>query len=107
MDQMYKHQLVNKGILCTEVVNLLDAMSDNDIHREIKALCRPGAATAAINYYRNMFNGTRVLTRTKITVPTLVLWGERDMALGKQLTLELDKYVEKIVVKYFPNASHW
>jgi epoxide hydrolase 4 len=42
-----------------------------------------------------------------ITVPTLLVWGERDIALGKELTYGTDEYVESLRVEYLPESSHW
>ncbi len=49
-----------------------------------------GALTAMINYYRNIFPG--LLNQTEwnvLQVPTLMIWGENDRALGKELTYDL------------------
>lgn len=71
----------------------------------------PGAATAMVNYYR-----AAILHRDKSPVkqnppkldtPTLMLWGENDTALGKELTYNTDRYVEKLTLRYLPEVSHW
>jgi pimeloyl-ACP methyl ester carboxylesterase len=36
-----------------------------------------------------------------------MIWGERDTALGKELTYGTDQYVDKITLRYLPNVSHW
>jgi pimeloyl-ACP methyl ester carboxylesterase len=44
----------------------------------------------------------------KVTSPTLVIWGEQDPALGKELTLDLDRYVRgPLRIEYLPDAGHW
>lgn len=43
----------------------------------------------------------------KNKVPTLLIWGEKDNALGKELTFGTDRYVETLEVKYIPDSSHW
>lgn len=40
-------------------------------------------------------------------VPTLMIWGEEDKALGKELTYGTEAYVRNLTVKYIPNCSHW
>jgi pimeloyl-ACP methyl ester carboxylesterase len=72
--------------------------------------CLPGAMTAMLNWYRALFR-TMSLWRGKkariIDVPTLLVWGERDFALGKELSVGTEAYVRDLTVRYIPNASHW
>jgi pimeloyl-ACP methyl ester carboxylesterase len=70
----------------------------------------PGALTAMMNYYRAMFRGMRELMSTpmpRIEVPTLLIWGEEDLALGKELTFGTDRYVDDLTVRYLPRVSHF
>ena len=69
----------------------------------------PGALTAMINWYRaNFRNPFRNLTSTKrLAVPTLMLWGERDSALGRELTVGTETLVDDFTLRYLPNVSHW
>ena len=76
------------------------------------ALARPGAAWAGLAYYRALsrwvFSDLRRLRGKKIASPTLVIWGEPDPALGKELTLHLDRYVRgPLRIEYVPDAGHW
>ena len=72
---------------------------------------QPGALTAMVNYYRALFRGKRkrprVDPRTPITVPTLMVWGEDDMALDKSTTLTTGDYVRDFTIRYLPGVSHW
>ncbi len=43
----------------------------------------------------------------RITVPTTMIWGESDAALGKELTYGTGEYVEDLTVHYLPDVSHW
>jgi pimeloyl-ACP methyl ester carboxylesterase len=83
--------------------------SEDDIRRYKEALSRPGALTAAVNYYRAAF---RQLHRASdatppITVPTLLIWGERDHYLGPRLTEGLERWVPGIRIERLPGVSHW
>lgn len=75
------------------------------------AMAKPGAATAAVNYYRALVQkGTRGMFRgtgMRVTGPTLLIWGERDMALGKELTYGTERYAPNVRIHYIPNCSHW
>jgi pimeloyl-ACP methyl ester carboxylesterase len=69
----------------------------------------PGGLTAMINWYRaNFRNPFRSLAPAKrLTVPTLMLWGERDAALGKELTIGTEALVDDFTIRYLPSVSHW
>ena len=72
---------------------------------------QPGALTAMVNYYRALFRGKRsrprVDSRTPITVPTLMVWGEDDVALDKSTTLTTGDYVRDFTIRYLSGVSHW
>jgi pimeloyl-ACP methyl ester carboxylesterase len=42
-----------------------------------------------------------------LEVPTLMIWGENDTALGKELTYGTEAYVKDFQIKYIANCSHW
>ena len=73
-----------------------------------KNASEPGALTAMLNYYRAL-RYTRVRSRhfPRIDVPTLMIWGERDMALGKELTYGTSEHVSDFTLRYLPDVSHW
>ena len=70
----------------------------------------PGARTAMLNYYRAIFRGMARIRRRgapMIHTPTLMLWGEADAALGKELTYDTARHVSDLTLRYLPNVSHW
>ena len=69
----------------------------------------PGALTAMINWYRaNLRNPFRRLAPAKrLAIPVLMIWGERDAALGKELTYGTEKLVDDFTLCYLPGVSHW
>jgi pimeloyl-ACP methyl ester carboxylesterase len=70
----------------------------------------PGAMTAMINYYRANTSTMRRWAPGKaavIEVPTLMLWGEEDAALGIELTEGYEGLVRDFTLKRFPGVSHW
>jgi pimeloyl-ACP methyl ester carboxylesterase len=74
------------------------------------AAAQPGALTAMLNYYRALLRGlrrTRHRGAPRIEVPTLMIWGEVDTALGKELTLGTEEFVHDLTLRYLPNVSHW
>jgi len=73
---------------------------------------RPGALTAMLNYYRALVRGgggnrQRALGYPVIETPTLMVWGERDSALGVETTYGTDRHVPNLTVRYLPDVSHW
>lgn len=95
-----------------------DAFTEADVCLYKEAVSRPGALTAMLNYYRALFRtemrrtvrspfgGTRPC-RVSADVPTLLIWGERDLALSVRLTEGLDTWVPNLRVERLPDASHW
>lgn len=73
------------------------------------AAMRPGARTAMVNYYRALLRhrGTLDMGDFRVEVPTLMLWGEEDVALNIQCTEGTEEWVTDFTLKRFPGVSHW
>ncbi|MCA3694724.1 alpha/beta fold hydrolase [Aquidulcibacter sp.] len=72
----------------------------------------PGALTAMVNYYRAaaQTKGLANFTRDKVTtisVPTLMIWGEEDLALGVELTDGYEELVEDFTLIRLKGVGHW
>jgi epoxide hydrolase 4 len=85
--------------------------TDEDIRIFKAAIAQPGALTAALNYYRALVQqGSRGMfagTGMHVSAPTLMIWGEEDIALGKELTYGTERFAPDLRIKYIPNCSHW
>jgi pimeloyl-ACP methyl ester carboxylesterase len=98
----FRNMAVDKSRFLDEVL---------DVYR--RQVLQPGALTAMINYYRALLRNlptrrdVRHVKRTIVEVPTLMIWGERDSALGKELTYGTDKLVRDFTLRYVPDVSHW
>ena len=69
---------------------------------------KPGALTAMINYYRaNLLALANPGTTPCIDIPTLMIWGEQDTALGLELTEGYAPFVADFTLQRLPNVSHW
>ena len=69
----------------------------------------PGAATAMLNWYRAARDpgpGMPDLSRV-IEVPTMVVWGEDDVALDLRCLDGTERYVRDLVIHRLPGVSHW
>ena len=94
-------------------------LKEEDIQGYINAWSQLGALTGGLNYYRAtnvaaLENLEEALKRPAlgeslpvITVPTLVIWGEKDKALLIGCMGGLEKYVPNLSVERIPDASHW
>ncbi len=86
------------------------AFTDEDIELYVEALARPGALTAALNYYRALFRRNPLKARAllrRIEAPVMVIWGERDRYLGKELAEPDPSWVSNLRVERLPDASHF
>ncbi len=75
-----------------------------------EAMSKPGAMTAALNYYRQLFRRlprSSWGTKFQVTMPALLIWGEQDIALGIELTTGLEQWVDDIEIKRIPDSGHW
>jgi pimeloyl-ACP methyl ester carboxylesterase len=75
-----------------------------------EAMSKPGAMTAALNYYRQVFRRlprSSWGTKFQVSVPTLLIWGEQDIALGIELTTGLEQWVDDIEIKRIADSGHW
>jgi pimeloyl-ACP methyl ester carboxylesterase len=69
---------------------------------------RPGGATAMIHWYRAARRSFGAAVEPPvIETPTLMVWGEQDSALGKELTYGTERYVKDLTLRYLPQVSHW
>ncbi len=104
--QSFDYQIIAQTIQGTAVNK--NAFTSSDLEAYKNAAAKPGALTAMLNYYRN--NLTSFLPNKKwgiLPVPTLMIWGENDTALGKELTYGTDAYVSNFQIQYIPNCGHW
>jgi pimeloyl-ACP methyl ester carboxylesterase len=98
----FRGMAVDKGRFPDEVL---------DVYR--RQALQPGALTAMLNYYRALFRDfptsrqRRSMECQLLDVPTLMIWGERDRALGKELTYGTDELVRDLTLRYVPDVSHW
>ena len=86
------------------------AFTTQDIDRYVAAAAQPGALRAAINYYRASFRANSLAqahTLRRVDVPTLIIWGERDRYLGRELAEPDRAWAPDVRVERIAEASHW
>jgi epoxide hydrolase 4 len=85
-----------------------NAFTQVDLNNYQDAAAKPAAMTAMLNYYRNIFQAFMSQRNWSIlNVPTLMIWGENDTALGKELTYDTSTYVRDLKIKYITYCGHW
>jgi len=85
------------------------AFSDGETEAYIQALAKPGALTAALNWYRENAapDAVHLARSARVDAPTLVIWGERDTSLGIELLDDLKRVAPRVRVHRITDASHW
>ena len=92
--------------------SLPGAFTDEDLARHVEAWSQPGALTAMLGWYRAVWQSRRQLLASRahfnrITTPALILWGERDLALGVELAeASVPHLADGRLVRY-PELTHW
>jgi pimeloyl-ACP methyl ester carboxylesterase len=100
------HGLFMRLLLSGEVFSAADL----DVYRD--AICRPRAAWAGLAYFRSIAHTIKGdsdrLRGKRITSPTLILWGERDGMLRRDLARWIDRQLTDPPRKvFFPDVGHW
>lgn len=74
-----------------------------------RAAQQPGAMTAMVNYYRALMRRRDAvdLGDAMVKVPTLMVWGEEDAALGLGCTMGTEQWVPGLELHRLPMVSHW
>jgi epoxide hydrolase 4 len=93
--------------------------NEEDKKAYIDAWSQPGGLTGGLNYYRAARIGppaegdkegpnfATAFPSLNVKVPTLVIWGEKDVALLTGNLEGLDKYVPALTIKRIPDGTHW
>ncbi len=69
---------------------------------------RPGGMTAMLNWYRSALRMPyNKGINNIIDVPTLMIWGEKDIALGIHTTIGTEKLVKDFTIRYLPDTGHF
>lgn len=86
-----------------------DRFQPQDLDVYAEAAQRPGAINAMVNYYRALvrYPEARDVGDAMVDIPTLVIWGENDLALDIHLLDGMEQWVPKLTVHRLPGISHW
>lgn len=85
-----------------------NAFTDEDIRKYKEAWSQPGALTSMLNWYRAAARHQPHITEDmRVRVPTLMLWGVKDVALSYRMARPSLDYCAKGNLIFFPDATHW
>src|SRR5512138_3186619 len=85
----------------------IHTFTNDDIKRYKDAWSQPGAMTAMINWYRALRYETKLPKEMRIKVPTLMLWGMKDIALSHRMARPSMDHVDQGNLILFEDATHW
>ena len=76
------------------------------------AMSKPGALRGSLEYYRHLIRRSikgsmEVEDGTIIVAPTLLIWGEQDIALDRALTEGLQPWIPDLRVERLEDSGHW
>lgn len=84
-----------------------------DIEEYKKSWSQPGALTAMLNWYRNIFWESfksvfqKKTPARRVSVPTLILWGKQDVALSHEMVQPSLDLCDNGSAIFYENATHW
>lgn len=81
------------------------AFSEFDKEKYIEAWSQPGALTGGVNYYKA--NRSYEEWSGVINVPTLVIFGMKDIFVLPKVLEGLDDFIKDLKIVRIENASHW
>ena len=85
-----------------------NTFSATDLDRCRAAWSQPGALKSMINWYRALMRDKPVTTKSvQITVPTLLIWGSQDHALGQEMAQPSIDLCDQGELRMISNAGHW
>ena len=104
----WMNSLGDYSLLCQTMIRsaLPGTFSWESLADHRAAWSNPNALRSMIHWYRA---GLRHQPRTgrRITVPALLLWGEKDQFLGTRLIEPTEALCDSLEVVRFPDNTHW
>jgi pimeloyl-ACP methyl ester carboxylesterase len=82
--------------------------NDRDIEQYRQAWSQPKAYRSMLNWYRAMIQKPPIPpTSTRITVPTLLIWGARDRFLGREMAQPSIDFCDDGRLIFIDEATYW
>ena len=82
--------------------------TDSDMEEYKQAWAQPKAYTSMLNWYRAMLQKPpKPLANSRITVPTLLIWGAQDKFLGREMAQPSIDLCDDGQLVFIEEATHW
>lgn len=81
--------------------------TDDVLERYVEAWSHPGVLSAMLNYYRALRKRRLPDEPGRIRTPTLILWGEKDVALEQAVARAALETCDDGRLEILPGATHW
>ncbi|XP_057294197.1 epoxide hydrolase 4-like [Hydractinia symbiolongicarpus] len=95
------------GLRDEKVFKNIENFTEEDL-KAYKFTFQRGGFTGPLNYYRMLFEIPKVKpVRMQMTMPSIIIWGVDDRALGTSLATLSSNYFDQVELKYIDRASHW
>ena len=107
-EQMIRAGNWRGGVRSLQASSRPGTFSDADLELYRQAWSQPGALTAMLNWYRASFRvRPQPAPSSRITVPTLLIWGVRDRFLGREMAQPSIDLCENGRLAFIEEATHW
>lgn len=85
-----------------------DTFTHSDLDKYREAWSQPNAFRSMLNWYRSYVRKPPTLpANPRITVPTLLIWGVRDIALGREMAQPSIDLCDDGRLVFIEEATHW
>lgn len=105
------HLIADEGRRLTSLLKKASSSFPDDLLETMRRnILQPGAARAMLAYYRE--NALAIafepsLEPVVLRTPTLMIWGDADVALSPRLTEGNEAYVSDFTLRRLPGVTHW
>ena len=83
------------------------AFTAEDVEAYKYVFSQKGALTYPLNYYRANILRSDLSYTGKVTVPTLVIWGDKDAFFDAGIADSHSEIVEDLTIHHLEDCSHW
>jgi len=96
------------GVRALQGTSRKGTFSEADMALYREAWSQPGAVTGMLNWYRAIFRSRPArVSSSRVTMPTLIIWGARDKFLGRELAQQSVNLCDNGQIVFIEGASHW
>lgn len=95
------------GVNILANTSLKGTFSEDDLNEYREAWSSVKNISRMLNWYRAAIQRPSKVKLEQIDTPTLIIWGEKDIFLKKDMAEESLKYCDNGTLEYIEDATHW